>query len=971
MVHRKIMDIDLPRFIWNKLSKTKKVYPNMAFDTETINGRCFLISDSEGNYKNDKEFIDLKGLLEYLNQKKYRTTNNWFYNLEYDTNAILHFLTFEERQFIASFNYVDYDKYRISIIPKKELKISVLQDNKLLHTTAFYDLAQFYNFKKLEILAKDTIHNKVYVSDISQINKDKYYSNTEYFNLINNRCIIDCKIAVIKADELTNNINKIVRINKYRSKASIARRYVLENITHNLKLPSNKMLDAALKSYHAGHIETCKIGLFNNIHNYDIKCFDTETELLTEKGFKKWNKFTKDDKVGTLNLDNGYIEYQDILHIHKYQYNGNLINMKNTNMDIMVTPNHRMYYQVHNRCKHAKNLDEYNTWSDFKCSMMEDMPNGNIRIPTMGIYNSGKKSDIDINMIKLCAWVITEGHFIKKGIGVVILQSDKYGYQNEIRDILNNLNIDYKETNRGLRKSKNFNSYEFYIHKPNNINLRNLLNNKKEIPENWVNDWNKESLEIFFWQLMKGDGSFRCHKNKMEFKSYNDHDLNMMQQICFKIGLRSSINYKHHAVHINKNRDGTFSTIQYQKKELVPYNDWVWCVTTQNDTVVVRRNGKIFITGNSAYPSFIAELYETNGKYLHNTEYEPDTAYSFYLVKIDYDNDYLSPLWFLKSSNNYHITGKVQTWITQPEIEYFMANGYDLQIIKAYHIKKTRHTEKPFYNIIHDLYKERLKAKDNKDEIELVYKVILNSIYGVTLNTIHKKELSDIETDEFEIQNHKVLFYQSTYKATNMYNPVFGTYITAGTRAKLFTDFNKKLNQIVSVNTDGVYMHSKSDNIPISSELGDYGYKHYQKMMFMGSGRYFIFDENILSTLYDNTVVDNGDSRFRSVPKQSSDIYNMMQKNKDDSTISIIKDKPIKLKESVKNSNYYNLTFSSFPVQDFTLYDQFNVFNAVRKDISFYNTRRYWYNEIDRISDLWDNTFESRPFKINEVAQQK
>jgi hypothetical protein len=195
-----------------------------------------------------------------------------------------------------------------------------------------------------------------------------------------------------------------------------------------------------------------------------------------------------------------------------------------------------------------------------------------------------------------------------------------------------------------------------------------------------------------------------------------------------------------------------------------------------------------------------------------------------------------------------------------------------------------------------------------------------------------------------------------------MYNPVFGTYITAGTRAKLFTDFNKKLNQIVSVNTDGVYMSSKSDNIPISYRLGDYGYKHYQKMMFMGSGRYFIFNDG---------EIDDKESRFRSVPKQSSDIYNMMKNNKNDKHISIVKNKPIKLKESVKNSNYYNLTFSKFPVQDFTLHDQFNVFNAVRKDISFYNTRRYWYNEIDRISDLWDNTFESRPFKINEVAQQK
>ena len=612
------------------MAKTKRINKNVAFDTETINGRCFLISDSEGIHLNDNEFKDLNGLLGFLNSKRYRSTNNWFYNLEYDTNAIIHYLSFDERKFIAAFNYIDYGKYRIQIIPRKELKISILKDEKLLHTTAFYDLAQFYNFNKLAKLAETTNFDKVYVEDISQINKNKYYSDDDYHELINDRCVTDCKIAVAKADELTDNINKVVVLNKYRSNASIGRKYVLENLKRNLRMPSIKLLDIALKSYHAGHIETCKIGLFDNVHNYDVK---------------------------------------------------------------------------------------------------------------------------------------------------------------------------------------------------------------------------------------------------------------------------------------------------------------------------------------SAYPSFIANLYETNGEYTHNKEYIPDTAFSFYEITIDYESDYLSPLWYLKPNGNYHATGKFNVWITQPEIEYFINNGYDFSILNAYHIVKDYYTEQPFYNLIHELYKERLKAKDNKDEIELVYKVILNSIYGVTLNTIHKKILSDYETDLYEVRDNEVIFYESQYKATNMYNPVFGTYITAGTRAKIFEDFGKDANKIISINTDGVYMLKKS-GVTISKKLGDYGYKNLKEFMVMGSGRYFLLNNNI---------VDNKESKFRSIPMQTSDIYELLQTNKTKDKLIITKEKPIKLKESIKNSNYYGHTFTKFPIQDFYTNDQFNVFRPVEKKVSFTTTKRFWFDKFNNISELWDKQFESRPFNIGEL----
>lgn len=562
--------------------------------------------------------------------QKFKQSVNWFYNLDYDTNAVLKFLSFEDRKHIAQFNQVDYEDYRIQIIPRKELKISKLRDGKASNPTYFYDLAQFYNFIPLKILAQQTNYDKVYVEDISQVNIDKYYSDMRYHKLWNDRCVIDCKITVELADKLTENIKKIVGVNSYKSKASIARRYVLENLNHDLKLPSTNVLDAALQSFHAGHIETCRLGTFKNIKNLDI---------------------------------------------------------------------------------------------------------------------------------------------------------------------------------------------------------------------------------------------------------------------------------------------------------------------------------------NSAYPSFIAELYETGGNYTHNKVYEPDTAYSFYLIDLDFHNDFLSPVWHQKSNGNYHINGKCETWVTQAEIEYFMANDYKLKILKAYHIKKSRFTEKPFFNLVHDLYQERLKAKDNKDDIEKVYKVILNSIYGVTLNAINIKQLSDYETDLYDVIDGKLIFYESKYVAGNMYNPVFGTYITANTRMKLFNDFNHKLDKVVSVNTDGVYL-TTNVNLSINKKLGGYSEKTLPKMMLMGSGRYFVSNGN---------GVDDSESRFRGVPIKPSGICEIMRDDKKEKTIELVKEKPIKLKESVKNSKYHYTTFAKFPIQDFVHRDEFNVFNKVVKQIYFKTERRFWFDEINSISDLWDKQIESRPFDIQEL----
>ena len=148
------------------------------------------------------------------------------------------------------------------------------------------------------------------------------------------------------------------------------------------------------------------------------------------------------------------------------------------------------------------------------------------------------------------------------------------------------------------------------------------------------------------------------------------------------------------------------------------------------------------------------------------------------------------------------------------------------------------------------------------------------------------------------------------------------------------------------------------NTIPISNNLGDYGYKNLDQVMVMGSGRYFTFHDN---------VIDNKESKFRGVSKTPKDIHKDMIKNKNKECLRVEKDKPIKLKESLKNSNYYNFTVAKFPIQDFNLVDEFNVFNRVEKDIYYKTDKRFWFDKINTIGELWDKQIESRPFNISEL----
>ena len=83
-----------------------------------------------------------------------------------------------------------------------------------------------------------------------------------------------------------------------------------------------------------------------------IRCYAEDTELMTEKGWKKVQDITGDDKLAC--LINGRLEYHKPTALSVYDYDGIMYGYDDGHIAYLVTPNHRMY----TRCPDPKRNGE-------------------------------------------------------------------------------------------------------------------------------------------------------------------------------------------------------------------------------------------------------------------------------------------------------------------------------------------------------------------------------------------------------------------------------------------------------------------------------------------------------------------------------------------------------------------------------------------------------------------------------------
>lgn len=310
-------------------------------------------------------------------------------------------------------------------------------------------------------------------------------------------------------------------------------------------------------------------------------CVDKDTEILTIDGWKRYNEidWKQHKKVATYNLKKKIIEYQPLSYIKTYNYDGELLKIGNRDLDILTTFNHRNV--VKKRIgEETIVLSENLAYSD--------------KIRVMAPVSYPENNGIGKTLAELIGWIIAEGHYRKDGY-IEIYQNE--GKKSErIEYLLKRLEIPYTKHTRKCQNIEN----TFYLKKSPLTNwIRDNVPNKElnkflaSLPQN--------EIKRLFEGLINGDGHTRKDDGRISFIQKNKETKDWFQILALRLGYHSMQEgksvYLTKRTHIGiRNTNGNGKAIQK-----IRYKGIIWCPKTPNGTWVARRNGRIFITGNT-YP---------------------------------------------------------------------------------------------------------------------------------------------------------------------------------------------------------------------------------------------------------------------------------------------------------------------------------------------------------------------------------
>ena len=183
-----------------------------------------------------------------------------------------------------------------------------------------------------------------------------------------------------------------------------------------------KALHAMLTPGYAvtGAIETAlgkgtEKGLIKNI-KANIKeegCYDDQTEILTNDGWKFFKDVTKKDSVATLNPKTNESEYQNPLMIVKYRDRKNLIRIENRTLDIAVTPNHNMYVSTLTTAKNKESI-----YRPYRMVKAGELPNTQIKIKRNCRWNVKDKNKYSKNWFAFMGLYLAEGCMSNHGTAI-------------------------------------------------------------------------------------------------------------------------------------------------------------------------------------------------------------------------------------------------------------------------------------------------------------------------------------------------------------------------------------------------------------------------------------------------------------------------------------------------------------------------------------------------------------------------
>ena len=372
-------------------------------------------------------------------------------------------------------------------------------------------------------------------------------------------------------------------------------------------------------------------------------CYDEQTEVLTKSGWK----FFKDvdintDEFATLQ-DDEFLEYKKASEYVKYEYSGKMYSINTRGVDLLVTPEHKLYVAESDKNGGIENsghkespflLEDYTrlyrkhkkfkkgaTWKGTDLTHFELPSYENSWIAHNTFVRNFKQEARRLPIrpwLQFLGWFVAEGYVSKECQVVLCLNGTDDGVEaSKVKQILNQLEFEFTEKTRESATILTIYSTQLGLFL--NQECGQLAENKKT--PSFIKELTAALIKTYLECLYEGDGwqTETALTLSTVSKILADDVLELLLKAgyCGRIASRDrqnnpvirgrtinhnfpeiTVRWLEKTLHHSSNSHDSQVDIQ-RKEQLIDYTGNVYCVTVPGHILYVRRNGKAVWCGNT------------------------------------------------------------------------------------------------------------------------------------------------------------------------------------------------------------------------------------------------------------------------------------------------------------------------------------------------------------------------------------
>lgn len=334
-------------------------------------------------------------------------------------------------------------------------------------------------------------------------------------------------------------------------------------------------------------------------------CVDAETECLTVTGWKRHDQIQAGDVAAQFDVEKELLSWGPVEQVASYHVTcQEMVAVRHRDVTMLLTPNHRTVI----RRRHPRTR-KYQASLVIRADALKSdhaIPVGAAWAPTAA--NAG----IGSAWAELLGWYVAEGHENKVGWGVDIYQSFARNPNKvqRIRELLLAVGAEFAEsTAERSWKGRSAALTAFNVCGFAAIRLRELAPGKA-LPWGLLG-MPEADLEALLRGLIGGDGHTRKDDGRRSFIQRSKGTLDFVQALATRLGFATKATFRSEGtwtVYLTSKQyislRGTNGQAGDPGKEL--FTGIIWCPKLPLGTWVARKNGRVFITGNT-FPQKLVE----------------------------------------------------------------------------------------------------------------------------------------------------------------------------------------------------------------------------------------------------------------------------------------------------------------------------------------------------------------------------